>query len=77
MKIAILRYGKMGKAVKSFVLRRGHTIFSKSNITNKNITISADITINYCSTLSEFNNIIAIQYNIPVLSGNKRWLNKS
>ena len=62
----------MGKAVKSFVLRRGHTIF-----TNKNITISADITINYCSTLSEFNNIIAIQYNIPVLSGNKGWLNKS
>lgn len=50
----------MGKVVKSFVLRRGHTVFSKSNITNKNITISADITINYCNPLSEFNNINAI-----------------
>ena len=67
----------MGKAVKSFVLGRGKTIFLKSNITNKNITISAGITINYCNPLSEFNNIDAIQNNIPVLSGNKRWLNKS
>ena len=67
----------MGKVVKSFVLRRGHTVFSKSNITNKNITISAGITINYCNPLSEFNNIDAIQNNIPVLSGNKGWLNKS
>ena len=77
MKIAILGHGKMGKADKSILSDRGDTIFSKSNITYKNITISADITINYCNPSSEFNNIDAIQNKIPFLSGNKGWLNKS
>ena len=63
----------MEKADKS-ILERGHTIFSKSNITNKNITKVADIAINICDPSFEFNNIDAIQNNIPVLSGNKGWL---
>lgn len=77
MKIAIIGHGKMEKAIESVALERGHTIFSKTNMTNKNITKFIDIAIDFCATSSTFRNIYdTIQNNISVVSGTKGWPNE-
>jgi 4-hydroxy-tetrahydrodipicolinate reductase len=77
MKIAIIGHGKMGKAIESVALERGHTIFSKTKITNKNITKVIDIAIDFCAPSSTFRNIYdTIQNKIPFISGTTVWPNE-
>lgn len=78
MKIALIGYGKMGKAIERIALNRGHAIsaqidnveeLSKINAENTDVAIeftqpgSAYINIKYC-----------LDNNIPVLSGTTGWL---
>ena len=55
MKIALLGYGKMGKAIETIALQRGHTIVIKtSRDTNYNIK-EADVAIDFSVPTAAFN----------------------
>ncbi len=78
MKIALLGYGKMGKAIEKIALERGHEIVLKTTIDTKKIDITlADIAIDFSSPNVAFNNIsICLQNKVPVVSGTTAWLDK-
>jgi len=77
MKIALLGYGKMGKAIETIALQRGHTIVIKtSRDTNYNIK-EADVAIDFSVPTAAFNNISnCINNQVPVISGTTGWLDK-
>ena len=70
MKIAILGYGKMGKNIEQLALKRGHEIVVKITSKNKvdNIDFSdVDVSIDFSTPSSAYNNINASLYNQPLL----------
>ncbi len=79
MRIALIGYGKMGKAIEEIALQRGHTIaikidqpnleeFTKENLAN------ADAAIEFTSPLSAFDNIKkCIDFGVPVVCGSTGW----
>ncbi len=76
MKIAILGYGKMGKAIEKIALKRNHKIIF---LLDKNITkgklSDADVAINFSVPDSAYDNIMmALKLKIPVVSGTTGWL---
>ena len=76
MKIALLGYGKMGKEIESISKKRNHTIISKidRDFTEGDIKL-ADIAINFSIPSSAVSNItMALNLNIPVVSGTTGWL---
>ena len=82
MRILILGYGKMGKAIEEIAEDRGHTIAHKININNiqalKFIDSSEiDVAIEFSEPDAAFENIsYCLTNNIPVLSGTTGWLSK-
>ena len=71
MKIALVGYGKMGKAIEKIAIDRGHTI---KTIVDKNDSSeklgNVDVTINFCTPKTAVNNITnSFNQNIPVVSG--------
>ena len=75
MKIALLGYGKMGKAIEKIALNRGHQIILKvdENTTSYDISI-VDIAIDFSTPTIAFKNISnSINNNIPVISGTTGW----
>ena len=83
MKIALIGYGKMGKAIEEIALQRGHEIVLKIDENNqhdftKAKIANADVAIEFTGPDSAFENIKKIlQFNIPVVSGSTGWLEKS
>lgn len=80
MNIAIIGYGKMGKAIEQIALQRNHTIVLKID-TNNNIDDllkhKIDVAIEFSTPETAFNNILfCIQNNIPVITGTTGWLDK-
>ncbi len=76
MKIGLLGYGRMGKAIEKIALERGHEIVYKldRNYNNGNL-IKADVAINFSIPNSAVNNItIALESSIPVICGTTGWL---
>lgn len=82
MKLALIGYGKMGKAIEEIALQRGHSIGLKIDIDSR-----ADFTagkIQPCDAAIEFTgpqsakeNILAcFGFGIPVVSGSTGWLNE-
>ena len=76
MKIALLGYGKMGKAIEKIALKRKHEIIL---LLDKNIRkgklSNADVAINFSIPDSAYNNIMmALELKIPVVSGTTGWL---
>jgi 4-hydroxy-tetrahydrodipicolinate reductase len=80
MKIAILGYGKMGKAIEKIALNRGHEIVLKihrenqeqCNLQNLN---QADVVIDFSIPDSAKANILlAVDANTPIISGTTGWL---
>jgi len=76
MKIAILGYGQMGKAIEKIALQEGHQIIYK---TSDSIDISAlkkaDVAIEFTIAEAALENIkICLEENIPVVSGTTGWL---
>jgi len=80
MKIAILGYGKMGKAIEKIAMERGHEIILKINSQNPAETAdfsSIEVAIDFSTPKTAFNNIrIALQNGVPVVSGTTAWLEK-
>jgi 4-hydroxy-tetrahydrodipicolinate reductase len=82
MKIALIGYGKMGKAIEEIALQRGHTIVLKIDETNladftkENIS-SASVAIEFTGPHSALENIKkTIEFNIPIISGSTGWTEK-
>ena len=76
MKIALLGYGKMGKAIEKIALQRGHSIVLKAdkNTTSHNIA-QADIAIDFSIPSAAVSNISnCINNGVPIVSGTTGWL---
>lgn len=79
MNIALIGYGKMGKAIEEIALERGHKIVLKINDENlgdftKENTGKADVAIEFTSPHSAFDNIKKIiEYDVPVVCGSTGW----
>jgi len=82
MRILILGYGKMGKAIEEIAEDRGHTIAHKININNTQAlkfidSSEIDVAIEFSEPDAAFENIsYCLTNNIPVLSGTTGWLSK-
>lgn len=80
MKIALVGYGKMGKAIEEIVIERGHEIVLKITSSNtSDLTISnlqkADVAIEFTKPDVAFDNImICLKAGVPTISGSTGWL---
>ena len=79
MNIALIGYGKMGKAIEEIAIERNHSIVLKVNdenledFTKDNVT-KADVAIEFSGPHSAFGNIKAIlEFGVPVVSGSTGW----
>lgn len=80
MKIALIGYGKMGKAIEEIALQRGHSIVLKIDLNNtndlNNINL-ADAAIEFSGPHSAFDNVMkCLHAGTPVVSGSTGWLDK-
>ena len=80
MKIALIGYGKMGKAIEEIAVSKGHEIVLKidlsntSDFTKENIQ-KANVAIEFTGPDTAFENISkCIQWGVPVISGSTGWL---
>ncbi|MEO2072222.1 MAG: 4-hydroxy-tetrahydrodipicolinate reductase [Zunongwangia sp.] len=80
MKIALLGYGRMGKAIESIALERGHEVVLKidENIESYSLEeIGIDVAIDFSIPDAAFKNITTcFKAGIPVISGTTGWLEK-
>ncbi|TXH53089.1 MAG: 4-hydroxy-tetrahydrodipicolinate reductase [Bacteroidia bacterium] len=82
MNIALIGYGKMGKAIEAIALERGHQIVLKideNNIAdfNQENLSKADVAIEFTGPHSAFENVQKlIQLGVPTVSGSTGWLEK-
>jgi 4-hydroxy-tetrahydrodipicolinate reductase len=75
MKIGIIGYGKMGKAIEKIAIDRGHSISFKTNNCNLNLINNVDVAIEFSTPESAFTNIKnCLDSNVPVVSGTTGWL---
>ncbi|HTE25334.1 4-hydroxy-tetrahydrodipicolinate reductase [Flavitalea sp.] len=80
MKIALIGYGKMGKAIEEIALSRGHEIVLKVGIENlEDNTVEkiskADVAIEFTGPEVAFENIKrCLDAGVPVVSGSTGWL---
>lgn len=80
MKIALIGYGKMGRAIEEIAAGRGHAIVLKVSIDNlEDNTIdrirAADVAIEFTGPDSARDNIVrCLDAGIPVISGSTGWL---
>ena len=82
MKIALIGYGKMGKAIEELALQDGHEIILKitsenlSDLNWQNLKL-ADVAIEFTNPHSAIANIkTCIDAGLPVVSGSTGWLEK-
>ncbi len=82
MKIALIGYGKMGKAIEAIALDRAHKIVLKvdeDNLPafNKENIQKANVAIEFTGPHAAYDNIIKLlELGIPVVSGSTGWLDK-
>lgn len=80
MKIALIGYGKMGKAIEQIALEKQHEIVLKIDIDNKHLFTAknlqkADVAIEFTGPESAPENIMqCITAGVPVVSGSTGWL---
>jgi 4-hydroxy-tetrahydrodipicolinate reductase len=79
MNIALIGYGKMGKAIEEIAVAKGHTVVLKidehnvNDLTKSNLA-KADVAIEFTHPGSAFSNISkCIEYGTPVVSGTTGW----
>lgn len=82
MKIALIGYGKMGKAIEEIALLKGHQVIIRINrdnaasFTKENLQ-AADAAIEFTSPHSAYENITQLlQWGIPVVSGSTGWTDR-
>ena len=82
MRIALIGYGKMGKAIEEVAIQRGHEIVLKIDQPNlheftKEHMATADAAIEFTGPYSAFNNVKkCIDFYIPVVCGSTGWTDK-
>jgi 4-hydroxy-tetrahydrodipicolinate reductase len=82
MKIALIGYGKMGKAIETIAVEKGHTIVLTIDMDNQvDFTAEkiqqADVAIEFTGPHSAVANIKqCILFGVPVISGSTGWLNE-
>ncbi len=78
MNIALLGYGKMGKAIETIAVSRGHHIVQKVSSHTKDYSLeNVDIAIDFSLPSTAFKNISnCILQQTPVISGTTGWLEK-
>ncbi|WEK38177.1 MAG: 4-hydroxy-tetrahydrodipicolinate reductase [Candidatus Pseudobacter hemicellulosilyticus] len=80
MKIALIGYGKMGRAIEGIALERGHEVVLRVSVDNlEDNTIQhiqqADVAIEFTGPESAYDNIIrCLDAGVPVVSGSTGWL---
>jgi 4-hydroxy-tetrahydrodipicolinate reductase len=80
MKIALIGYGKMGKAIETIAIEIGHTIVLKITTQNSNdLTVEnlskADVAIEFTNPESAIDNLYkCFDANVPVVCGSTGWL---
>lgn len=76
MKIALLGYGRMGKAIEKIAEKRGHEIVAKIDKNNPLDSLNnADVAINFSIPNAALANITnALNVGIPVVCGTTGWL---
>jgi 4-hydroxy-tetrahydrodipicolinate reductase len=80
MKIALIGYGKMGKAIEEIAISKGHTIVLKVALENlEDNTVDkirqADVAIEFTGPESAYANILrCLDAGVPVVSGSTGWL---
>lgn len=82
MKIALIGYGKMGKAIEEIALKRGHSVTLKIDLGNTydlneaNLK-KADAAIEFTNPHAAADNILkCLQSSCPVVSGSTGWLDR-
>jgi len=82
MKIALIGYGKMGKAIEEIAVQRGHQIVLKIDISNQHEFTAenlakADVAIEFTGPHSAFDNLMKLMsWQVAVVSGSTGWLEK-
>lgn len=78
MKIALLGYGRMGKAIEEIALERGHEIVIRKDVDPIDVDLSlADAAIDFSHPSAAFNNIKdCIDSKVAVVSGTTGWLDR-
>ncbi|TMI61382.1 MAG: 4-hydroxy-tetrahydrodipicolinate reductase [Bacteroidetes bacterium] len=82
MKLALIGYGKMGKAIEEIALQRGHQVILKIDIDNANEftkenLVAVDAAIEFTSPHSAYENIKKLmQFGVPTVCGSTGWLEK-
>ena len=76
MNIALLGYGKMGKAIEKIATERNHKIVLKTSSKTKNIDLkNVDVAIDFSIPETAFKNIsAALNQGVPIISGTTGWL---
>ena len=80
MKIALIGYGKMGKAIEEIAVAKGHEIVLTIDMQNSHeftqaAVQNADVAIEFTGPHSAFENVKkCIEFGIPVVSGSTGWL---
>lgn len=76
MNIALLGYGKMGKAIEQIATKRGHTVVLKASRYLNEFDIStADVAIDFSAPEVAVKNISnGLKHGVPVISGTTGWL---
>lgn len=82
MKIALIGYGKMGKAIEEIAVNKGHTIsliidlHNSTDLTTENLQ-KADVAIEFTTPETAINNILkCFDAGVPVVSGTTGWFDK-
>ena len=82
MRIALIGYGKMGKAIEEIALQRNHTIVltidevNLADYTKENLS-RADVAIEFTGPHSAYDNIKkAIDWQTPIVSGSTGWTDR-
>ena len=81
MKIALIGYGKMGRAIEEIALQKNHEIVLKVDEHNADTFQSelskAEVAIEFSSPQAAYENILkCFDANVPVVSGTTGWLDK-
>ena len=75
MKVALLGYGKMGKAIEQVAKQRGHEIVIKADVDTVYDINDADVAIDFSIPSVAFSNISnCLNNHVPVISGTTGWL---
>jgi 4-hydroxy-tetrahydrodipicolinate reductase len=79
MKILLLGYGKMGKAVEQAALRKGHQVVGRISSGNRHLLPErkADVAIEFSRPEAAFDNIAwCLEHQLPVVCGTTGWLHQ-